>query len=222
MHVLPQHGFKAVLMHFRGCSGEPNLKQTGKPVFAVGYSLGGNALLKYLAVNTDNPLQFAISVCPPLALAEGAQRINTGFSRAYQRMLLKGMKAAVRDKHARYPQFQLDKLQFESATNFIEFDDRVTAPLHGFEGVDDYYKRASTLHDLIDIKTDTHIIWANDDPFFTKRCVPKNNQLSKSVAFETATHGGHVGFIDAATFFGRSNWLANRIGSLLSAQLARD
>jgi len=101
MHELPQHGFKAVLMHFRGCSGEPNRKphayhsghtqdisfmvdrlqaQTNGPVFAVGYSLGGNALLKYLGTNPDNPLQYAISICPPLQLAEGAERINTGFS----------------------------------------------------------------------------------------------------------------------------------------------
>ena len=191
------------------------------PIAAVGYSLGGNALLKYLATQTDNPLIFAASVSPPLLLQEGAKRMNQGFSRLYQRVLLETMKEAARAKHNRYPEFKLDELDFESATNFYEFDHQVTAPLHGFDSGEDYYNRASTLNDLISIKTPTHILWARDDPFFSEKCIPANEQLSSVVNFELASHGGHVAFVSGRTPVNGYNWLCSRVGTLLTDKLRR-
>lgn len=237
MHLLPQHGIRAVLMHFRGCSGEPNRtpgsyhsghtadiafmaktirdRYPDAPMAAVGYSLGGNALLKYLADNPNNPLRFAMSVSPPLALAEGAKRMNQGFSKVYQRVLIKQMKAAVRAKHKRYPEFNLDELNFENVSTFTEFDHQITAPLHGYESGADYYRRASTLDDLIRIKTPTHVLWSRDDPFFTEACIPSNHQLAEAVDFELTEHGGHVAFISGRVPFLGRNWLCERVGSQL-------
>ena len=243
MHHLSHHNVRAVLMHFRGSSTEPNrtpgsyhsghtkdiryVINTVKerypdiPIAAAGYSLGGNALLKYLAESPDNPLCYAVSVSPPLVLAEGAKRMEKGFSRFYQSTLLKQLKAALRAKHERYPEFELDKLGFEEANSFFEFDDLVTAPLHGFDGVDDYYQRASTLDDLINIKTTTHILWSEDDPFFTKNSIPQAEQLSDDVTFELSTHGGHVAFLSGNIPFAAHNWLRERVGGLLIKQLGK-
>lgn len=235
---LTRQNIRTVFMHFRGCSGEPNntqgsyhsghtidiatmantIKQRfpNQAVAAAGFSLGGNALLKYLATHQNNPLSCAASVSPPLALAEGAARMNKGFSRVYQNALIKQMKDAVRKKHQRYPEFKLDRLGFEQVKNFTEFDHQITAPLHGYKSAADYYKRASTLDDLIHIQTPTHILWARDDPFFTQACIPADAQLSASVDFELSEHGGHVGFVSGIR---GQNWLSERVGSLLADRL---
>ncbi|MEM7259684.1 MAG: alpha/beta fold hydrolase, partial [Pseudomonadota bacterium] len=142
MATLQTQSIGSVLMHFRGCSGEPN-KTAGayhsghtvdiehvinsmhqrfpqRPLIAVGFSLGANALLKYLAT-TPGPLQYAIAVCPPLVLAEGAGRINRGFSKLYQRTLIKQMRHAMQTKHQRYPHLQLDKYNFHLHQNFFDW-----------------------------------------------------------------------------------------------------
>ena len=243
MQYLSKQGVRAVLMHFRGCSGEPNrtprsyhsglttdlkfLIDTVKerypdvPLAAAGYSLGGNALLKFLATHQYNPLDFAVSVSPPLVLAEGAKRLDHGFSRIYQQRLLEMMKQALRDKHALYPEFKLDELDFENQTNFTGFDDAVTAPLHGFKSVWDYYEKASTLNDLININTPTHILWSRDDPFFSEACIPEDKQLAESVDFELTEHGGHVAFISGAIPLIGKSWLCERVGSLLLERLQK-
>ncbi len=245
IHYLAENDVCTVLMHFRGCSGEPNNtpgsyhsghttdiefiantirgRYPNAPMAAIGYSLGGNALLKYLATQPDNPFCFAASISPPLVLAEGAKRMNQGFSKVYQRMLIKQMKEAVRAKHHRYPEFKLNELNFEDTSTFIEFDHNVTAPLHGYKSGADYYRRASTLDDLINIKTPTHILWSRDDPFFTEACIPANEQLADCVDFELSLYGGHVGFVSGLVPSGPCgyghNWLSARIGALVVERL---
>ncbi len=243
MHNLNQNNIRAVLMHFRGCSGEPNKSRTSyhsghttdiaftidtlrsryphRPIAAAGFSLGGNALLKYLGKTPDNPLQFALSVSPPLVLSEGANRMNKGFSKIYQRVLIKQMKAAVRAKHAKYPELGMDEFDLTSVKSFHEFDHLITAPLHGYESGPDYYQRASTLEDLINIKTPTHILWSRDDPFFTEKCIPSNDQLSDCVDFELTTHGGHVAFLSGSIPFCGQSWLTQRASELLRNNLAQ-
>ena len=228
----------SVLMHFRGSSGQPNLtagsyhsghiddiefvinmlseRHPGQPIVAVGYSLGANALLKYLAMRPQNPLKFAVAVSPPLVLAEGAKQLNKGFSKLYQWALVKQMKKALRLKDKLYPQFNLSKTRYEEVTSFFEFDHQVTAPLHGFASGADYYQQASTLPDLVRITTPTHIIFARRDPFFTEQCMPKNNsELSPSVTFEVAEQGGHVAFISGALPLKGHDWLRERVASLI-------
>lgn len=241
MHELDQIKIQSVLMHFRGCSGEPNNTRGSyhsghsqdiayvletlrdrfpdRPIAATGFSLGGNALLKYLGTTRDTPLQFALSVCPPLVLSEGAMRMSKGFSKIYQQVLIKQLKVAVRAKHTKYPELRMDEFDLDSINTFHEFDHQITAPLHGYKSGHDYYQRASTLDDLINIKTPTHILWSQDDPFFTPQCIPANTQLSDAVDFELSTHGGHVAFIEGnIPFFGK-NWLSSRLRSLLNNKL---
>ncbi len=241
MHRLQQKGLRTVLMHFRGCSGEPNkqrqsyhsghtrdiafvintIKQRhpNTPIAAAGFSLGGNALLKYLGTTPDNPLQFAVSVCPPLVLNEGARRINQGFSRIYQHVLVKQCKEAVLNKHRKYPALGMDQYELANISNFFEFDHQVTAPIHGYDSGAHYYESASTLKDLINIKTATHILWARDDPFFSEKCIPAVDQLSAAVDFELSTRGGHVAFVSGNIPLLGKSWLCERVSNLLLAQL---
>lgn len=242
MATLHNAGIRCVLMHFRGCSGESNRtagsyhsghitdiefiineinrRYPTDRLMATGFSLGGNALLKYLAERPDNPLHYAVSVCPPLKLAEGAKRLNTGFSRLYQSVLIKQMKAAIRTKDQLYPDLQLSQLNYEQVRNFVEFDDQITAPLHGYTSGEDYYHRASTLSDLPVIQTPTHIIFARNDPFFSKHCIPANdNSMSTQVTFEVVDHAGHVAFIRGFIPLAGRDWLRDRIANLVLQQL---
>ena len=242
MHNLSQKSMHAVMMHFRGCSTEPNRTRGSyhsghtqdiafvietlrnryphKLMAAAGFSLGGNALLKYLGTTPDNPLQFALSVSPPLVLSEGARRMSTGFSKIYQQTLITQLKDAVRAKHAAYPQLGMDEFDLSSISSFYQFDHQITAPLHGFDSVTDYYNKASTLDDLVNIRTPTHILWSQDDPFFTSKCIPTNEQLSDSVDFELTTHGGHVAFISGNIPFVGNSWLCQRASELLQHHLS--
>ena len=244
MASLDDAGIRSVLMHFRGCSGEPNRtagsyhsghitdiefvinevsrRNPDDTIMATGYSLGGNALLKYLARHPDNPLKFAVSVCPPLLVAEGARRMNSGVSKLYQWMLIKDMKTAMRHKDQRYPELKLGKLNYEGVSNFVEFDDQITAPLHGYTSGQDYYDRASTLSDLPHIKTQTHIIFAGNDPFFSRRCVPADdNSMSNRVTFELVERAGHVAFISGSIPFTGRDWLCDRVTKLILQQSTR-
>ena len=231
-------------MHFRGCSGEPNRtagsyhsghisdiefvinevsrRNPDDTIMAAGYSLGGNALLKYLARRPGNPLNFAVSVCPPLLVAEGARRMNSGFSKLYQWMLIKDMKAAMRRKDQRYPELKRGKLNYEDVTNFIEFDDQITAPLHGYDSGQDYYDRASTLADLPHIETPTHIIFTGNDPFFSQQCVPADdNCMSAHVTFELVERAGHVAFIGGNIPLLGHDWLRDRGTKLILRQVSQ-
>ena len=241
MSSLDGAGIRSVVMHFRGCSGEPNRtagsyhsghitdiefvinevtnRHPNDAIMAAGYSLGGNALLKYLACRPDNPLKFAVAICPPLVLAEGARRLGSGFSKWYQRMLIKEMKAALRIKDQRYPELKLDKLNYQNVKSFVEFDDQVTAPLHGYSSGMDYYDRASTLSDLRDIETPTHIIFARNDPFFSQQCVPvDDSSMAAQVTFELVQRAGHVAFISGNIPFVGRDWLRERVTQLISQQ----
>lgn len=244
MHSLNKAGLRAVLMHFRGCGDEPNKTRSSyhsghtqdiafvidtiaqrypnRAIGSVGFSLGGNALLKYLGNHTNIPLKFAVSISPPLVLIEGATRINTGFSKIYQRTLLNQLGIAFSAKRAKYPALGLDEFDLDKINNFFEFDHLITAPLHGYESGDDYYRKASTQDDLINITTPTHILWSQDDPFFTKACIPTDAQLSEAVDFELTTHGGHVAFVAGNIPLLGKNWLCDRVCGLFKNRLFED
>jgi predicted alpha/beta-fold hydrolase len=237
LKMLADNGMQGVLMHFRGCSEEPNRKvQTyhsghtvdidlvirtlrerfaTRPLAAIGYSLGGNALLNYLA--RDNPLDFAISVSPPLVLAEGATRLEKGFSRIYQRTLLEELKRGILRKLAMRPELSKHyPADLDTLNTFRLFDDKLTAPLHGFEGVDDYYARASARQYLKDIRTRTHVLFARDDPFFTENCIPQSSELSDQVTFELSERGGHVGFVSGHWPLLGQDWMTRHLHQLLA------
>ena len=239
-------GWRSCVLHFRDCgdyrnrlprryhAGETNdlqyflekLQETVEsaensgPVVAVGYSLGGNVLLKYLGeAGDDTLLRAATAVCVPLNLHECADALNIGFSKLYQRYLLKRMKESVTRKFDEHTAaFDWDKAM--SARTFAEFDDWVTAPLHGFENMQDYYDRCSSVHFLKDIERPTLVINALDDPFMTKDVIPADDKLSEYVTLEVAQAGGHVGFIDGGTPWRPSFYLPGRIIGFLEPQVA--
>ncbi len=233
--TLENAGMRPVFMHWRSCSGEPNrlarsyhsgatddihrLIQLVKtrfpdsPVYAIAYSLGANALLKYLGEEHSHcQLSGAVCVCPPLVLHVGAHKLNTGLTRIYQRHLITAMRAHHEAKRMRYPDLNLPVATTE-LDNFWKFDNELTAPLHGFKDVHDYYKKNSSRQFLPKIAVPTHIIYALDDPFFTEAVLPAENELSAQTTLELSEHGGHVGFIGNAD---GKDWLSNRICQILT------
>ncbi|HNP66065.1 MAG TPA: hydrolase [Woeseiaceae bacterium] len=181
------------------------------PLLAAGFSLGGNVLLKYLGESSgETPIDAATAICVPLNLHECAEALNQGFSKLYQRHLLKRMKSSVTRKFDRYTA-AFDWERAMRAATFDEFDDVVTAPLHGFKGKQDYYDRCSAVHFLKTIERPTLIINALDDPFMTPRVIPAPDRLSSTVTLEVAAHGGHVGFINGGSPWRPTFYLPGRI-----------
>ena len=243
MTAASQLGWHCCVMHFRDCgdyrnrlprryhAGETNdvryfLNELDAslrfgPIVAVGYSLGGNVLLKYLGEATDStPLRAAAAVCAPLNLHKCSDALNSGFSRLYQYHLIKRMKIAVRRKFDPHTA-AFDWNRAMSAKTFDDFDDAVTAPLHGFAGKQDYYDRCSSVHYLSAITRPTLIINALDDPFMTPEVIPQPEQLSASVTLEVSAEGGHVGFVDGGTPLNPSFYLPDRLMGFLEPFTAR-
>ncbi len=244
LHALQRIGLRAVVMHFRGCSGTPNrlprsyhsgdtadfayLVQTLRqrepdtPLMAVGYSLGGNVLLKWLAeAGTQAPLKAAVAVSVPFVLAQSADRMNKGFSRAYQWKLLKSMRRRIYAKLASMS-LNISATDLSSLRSFRQFDDAVTAPLHGFDDADHYYALASCRQYLRAIVVDTLILHARDDPFMTEHVIPATNELSPHVQLELYAAGGHVGFIAGPWPWRAHYWLEQRIPQYLRQRLQHD
>ena len=236
--AIDRRGWRSCLMHFRNCSDEPNRlarsyhsgdtgdldalvsrsKQASPrdPIAVVGFSLGGNVLLKWLGESgTDAHVDAAVAVSAPMRLDLCANRMQQGFSRLYQRYLLDKMRASLRRKfgHRDDSPYPLDRLG--ELDSFWRFDHHITAVLHGFDGVDDYYQRASSRQYLPGIHAPTLIIHAHDDPFMTPDILPKATELSPTTTLELASHGGHVGFVSRPS----QNWLDERIGSYLAGYL---
>jgi predicted alpha/beta-fold hydrolase len=191
------------------------------PLLAVGYSLGGNVLLKYMGESqNDTPLTAASAICVPLDLHVCAESLNRGFSKLYQYYLLKRMKNSVTEKFDPHTAaFNWDKAM--SASTFAEFDNYVTAPLHGFDGMQDYYDRCSAVHFLEHIKRPTLIINSLDDPFMSPDVIPDEEALSDQVTLEVADGGGHVGFINGGVPWRPTFYLPERILEFLQPFVAR-
>jgi len=243
MHAVAQRGWRGVVVHFRGCSGEPNrlarayhsgdseeidwilrrLYPHG-PVFAVGVSLGGNALLKWLGEQgsaAGKLIKAAASISAPLDLASSDAALTRGFNRLYAWHFLNSLIPKALAKLERFPGLYRAE-QVRVARSLHAFDDVVTAPLHGFRDVADYYARSSARRYLAGIKVSTLLVNALNDPFLPAAALPEPGQLSASVLLETPGDGGHVGFVGGA-FPGRLAWLPWRILGYFEREIdARD
>lgn len=231
-------GFRPALMHWRGCSGEPNrlprayhsgasddigwfighLQQRfpDTSLYALGYSLGANALLKYLGeTGGQSRLKGTMAVSPPLVLQEGARQLDTGIARLYQIHLLRLMRRQHEQKRLLYPELNLPAAT-RRLDSLRKFDDAITAPLHGFADAREYYERCSARQFLPDIRTPTHILCAYDDPFFTPRILPEASELAEGTVLEVPRTGGHVGFLK-----GRERWLDTYVAQVMSGHRAR-
>jgi predicted alpha/beta-fold hydrolase len=236
MHHLHKQGYACVLMHFRGCSGRTNrtarayhsgdtedahawishLKSSfpNSPLFAIGYSLGGNMLLKLLALyGTTSPFKAAVAVSAPIQLASCAKTMQLGFARVYQQYLLRPLKQSLLHKFATHDYASLIGLNAKSVKkiNTIEqFDDLYTAKIHGFKDAKDYYEKSSAKQYLSLIQCHTLIIHAIDDPFMGGKLLPKVCELPDNIRLETPENGGHLGFV-SGTLFKPQYWLEQRI-----------
>jgi hypothetical protein len=234
MSQVARRGWRGSVFHFRGCSGEPNRlprayhsgdteeidwsirrvrKLAGKtPLYAAGVSLGGNAFAKWLGergASACRVVDRAAAISAPLDLMAAGEALGRGFARLYSRHFLGTLKESALAKLDRFPDLY-DAAAVRRARSLRDFDNLVTAPLHGFRDTDDYWKRASAKPHLKGIRVPTLIVNARDDPFLPAAALPANEEVSRSVTLEFPEHGGHVGFV-SAPFPGNIEWLPRRL-----------
>ncbi|HEX2548614.1 MAG TPA: hydrolase [Gammaproteobacteria bacterium] len=230
--ALKKHHYRGVFMNFRGCSGEVNrfphayhsgetsdlniviqrlhAREPHTPLAAVGFSLGGNVLLKWLGeTKHDNLLSAAVAISVPFELFKCIERVNRGFSRIYQWHLLHCLQRKMQLKSVNTSQFQ----------TLREFDNHITAPLHGFKDAEDYYFRCSSRQFLPNIVVPTLLLQAKDDPFMTEDVVPTVNELPPAVQLEVSEYGGHVGFVGGSLPWRPQYWLESRVPQFLQGYL---
>lgn len=207
------NNYSVVGVNFRSCSGRLNQQrrfyhcgETGDldiifrwvqerfpraPIGAVGFSLGGNALLKSLGEKQEeHPLTAAAAVSVPYDLAMGARHISSGFNRVYEYRFIRTMKEKLEQKREIYP----DMPEFDGSTLY-GYDDAVTAPLHGFEDADDYYHKSSAKRFITDIRRPTLLIHSMQDPICPPEMIPFDDITSNSSLHRVfVDQGGHVGF----------------------------
>ena len=217
MQSVVDTGWSGVVLHFRGCGGSSNrlprryhagdtddvayflrsLRQQygDRTILGVGYSLGGNVLMKLLGESSAGDyVDAAVGVSVPYDLHDSAKALERGGSRFYQRHLLRNMRRAMKQKYtpASTP---FDWQMAMQATTFYEFDDIVTAPLHGFKNANEYYTRSSCRPYLRNIEVPSLLLGSLDDPFMTPGAYPDDAELSATTSAEFSETGGHVGFI---------------------------
>ncbi len=238
MHAVQQRGWRGVVAHFRGCSGElnrlPRAYHSGDsaeidwilrrlrerhagPLFAAGVSLGGNALLKWLGeqgLAAADVLQGAAAISAPVDLHAAATALERGFNLAYTRHFLATMKRKSFAKLRAHPEL-FDAARLRAARTLREFDDLVTAPLHGFRGVDDYYSRSSSKPWLACISVPTLLLNARNDPFLPAAALPAPQELAAAVSAVFPEEGGHVGFPNAS---GTLGWLPRSVLEFFSRE----
>jgi uncharacterized protein len=229
-----RRGWRAVVSHFRGCSGTPNrlarayhsgdsaeaawvLERLhrehctqGQALFAAGVSLGGNVLAKYLGEQEQaTPLRAAAVVSAPIDLQAGAMRLAQGFNRIYTKNFLTTLKHKSLEKLERFPD-AFDKHKMLAARDFFDFDGHVTAPLHGFSGAKDYWQKSSCGQFLAAIAVPCLVLNARNDPFLPEHCLPQVKDVSASVLLEQPAKGGHTGFLTGPPP-GQLSWLSERL-----------
>ena len=239
--ALARIGWRGVVPHFRGCGGEPNrlprAYHSGDhaevaamltairaanphpvPLFAVGVSLGGSALLNWLGREGERAaatLTAAAAVSAPLDLMAAGIAISRGLNRIYTAHFLATLRPKSLAMAARFPGL-LDTTRIRRVRTMWDFDDAVTAPLHGFAGTHDYWTRASSKPWLAGVALPTLVINARNDPFIPAHSLPARHEVSGAVTLEQPRHGGHAGFA-SGRFPGHVEWLPARLLHFFSA-----
>jgi predicted alpha/beta-fold hydrolase len=238
-------GFDGVVIHFRGCSGEPNrlprayhsgdseeadwvLRRLAArraaegrrgPLVVAGVSLGGNVLLKWLGERGADAgfVAAAAAVSPPQDLHAGAIALSKGLNRIYTSNFLRTLRTKSLAMLDRHPGL-FDRSRVAASRDFFDFDELVTAPLHGFDSAIDYWRRSSCRQFLGGIAVPTLVINALNDPFLPASALAAPREASRAVRLEYPTTGGHVGFATGAPP-GRLDWLPRRLFAHVDAVL---
>jgi uncharacterized protein len=216
-----REGWAGVVLNFRSCSGEPNrlprfyhsgdtedldeivgrltTREPERPIVAVGVSLGGNVLLKWVGEQGDSApaaLAAAVGISVPFDLEQCAHTLDRGFQKwVYTANFMRTFKQKVRAKVPRHGAF-VDLAAVRRARTFAAYDRVVTAPLHGFADEVDYWRRASCGPYLAKVRRPTLLISAVDDPFVPASALPDRRALPPAVVLEVTERGGHVGFVE--------------------------
>ena len=246
LHEAQQRGWAADLLIFRSCGDEPNralrLYHSGetsdldfvvrrlladdpaRPFFIAGVSLGGNVLLKWLGEQGERvppQLLSAAAVSVPFDLARGSRYLDRGFSRVYQAHFLRSLRRKALEKSGRFPDSIRADVVLRPRTLY-DFDDLVTAPVHGFRDADDYYARSSSLPYLARIRLRTLLLSARDDPFLPSDVLDEVREvahLNPSLHLEFVEHGGHVGFISGVMPWRPFYYAEWRVAEFLSGSI---
>ncbi|KAB7881915.1 hydrolase [Poseidonibacter ostreae] len=226
MKALKDKNQAVVLMHFRSCgpkvnrkaktyhSGDTsdaieylkylNKKYENAKFFTIGYSIGANMLLKLLGKDfIDNFIEKSVCVSAPLDLSICAKVLNSGFAKLYEKHLLQLLKKTLIKKYERHDYkklLNLTKKRVEKISTIKEFDDLYTSKINDFESAENYYKLNSSKQFLKNIRINTLLIYALDDPFMNKDILPLKEELSNNCTFELYENGGHLGFIEGSIF----------------------
>lgn len=240
LEAAARRGWRGVVPHWRGCGGEPNRlarayhsgdhaeldallaavrARTGSsPLAAVGVSLGGNVLLNWLGREKEKSrvwLKAAASVSAPIDLVASGTALDRGFNRLYARNFLKTLVPRALEKLQRCGTLYSEE-KLRAVDTIHDFDDLVTAPLHGFAGVMDYWTRASSKPWLREIVLPTLVLNATNDPFVPGPSLPGPSEVSAAVTLEQPSTGGHVGFVSGG-FPGSLTWLTSRLLNFLES-----
>jgi predicted alpha/beta-fold hydrolase len=216
---LHKEKFDILAINYRGCSGEINkakrIYHSGatddlqevltmrtsdyESVFLIGFSLGGNLVLKY----TGDPMQKKIpnlkkvaAVSVPLDLKGCSLEMLSKTNKLYTARFVKDLSQKAKLKNEQYPGL-IDLDILANVNNVWEFDDKITAPLHGFKDAEDYYSQCNSKQFLPEIEYPALIINARDDSFLSESCYPSDQEIKNdNIHFSYTQHGGHVGFVE--------------------------
>ena len=226
-------GWQGAVIHFRGCSGTPNRRPRAyhsgdsaevdwmlrrlhrehprRPLFACGVSLGGNALVKWLGEQGEAArfVRAAAAICPPQDLQAGAEALSRGFNRVYCEYFLRSLRPKTLAMLERWPGL-VDAQRVRGARDFFDFDDAVTAPLHGFASCYDYWSRSSCRQFMGEIRVPTLVVNARNDPFVPLQALASHAEVSELVTLDYPDAGGHVGFPSPGGAAG-FNWIPARL-----------
>ena len=201
-------------------------ENSGQPLALAGFSLGGNVLLKWLGERSDDlpaEVRSAAAVSVPFDLERGARFIERGFSRVYTRHFLRTLRSKARARLSRDPDL-FDASALAKARTLFEFDDAVTAPVHGFADARDYYHRSSSIRFLSAIRRPTLLLSAYDDPFLPEdvlREVTALAAMNPNITAEFHQRGGHVGFISGDWPWSPRYYAEDRLLTFLRSRLAQ-
>lgn len=240
--ALNAEGFDVLAWNYRGCSGEPNrllrwyhagetndltrvfshilFKKQYKEINLIGFSLGGNMVLKFLgqkSCSLNSLVNRAITFSVPCDLKGSVEQLAKKSNKRYLNDFMGSFQKKIAIKSRQFPG-QIDALEMENIKNFIDFDEKYTAPLHGFKSAEEYWTRSSSLKYLEEITVPTLLVNAKNDPFLSSSCFPYEAARKNPYLFlETPRNGGHVGFVkmnSKGTF-----WSEERAVSFLREEL---
>ncbi len=235
-------GWRGVALNFRSCSGEINRQRRfyhsgettdldwvvrrltarfpGAPLFLIGFSLGGNVLLKWLGEQGEkapDSVRAGVAISVPFDLAAAARSIDRGFSRIYGKVFLKTLKEKALIKERQYPGL-VDPARVRRIASFAAFDDQVTAPVHGFLDGLDYWTSTSSQKFLDAIRRPVLLINAQNDPFLPSECLPRKIiEQSQCLSAEFPPSGGHTGFVGGPWPWRVRYWPESRAFAFLSS-----